>query len=233
MSLLWQSFEQADKFRGMLISPFPDSVGFAVINIAQADESKISSQEQDIASRITNIHRRSHFIAGRIAARKAIASKGFPNTNEILKAENGMPIWPAGLIGSISHTTDTAVACVTLRSSFQIISLDIEEKTREIRDDIARRILTEDEQAWLCEEAQPENQLLCVFSAKECVYKGLYPICLTTMNFKDVELHFDKTENKFTAKLLKSFHSSLQVGMTFVINCSADEQFLLTSLVIP
>src|SRR5688572_21941564 len=55
--------------------------------------------------------RRRDFILGRNCARKALAALGHGNA-VIERRGNGAPLWPDGIVGSITHTSGYAAALV-------------------------------------------------------------------------------------------------------------------------
>ena len=50
--------------------------------------------------------------------------------NEIQSSEHGFPIWPKGIVGSISHSKGTCLSAVAKSKDFQAIGVDIEQFNR-------------------------------------------------------------------------------------------------------
>lgn len=69
--------------------------------------------------------RQAEFFAGRLCARAAIEALDMPRT-QIEPGVLGAPTWPAGLIGSISHTSTLSVALVLSESQCCGVGIDME-----------------------------------------------------------------------------------------------------------
>ncbi|MFB7745348.1 hypothetical protein [Streptomyces sp. NPDC056132] len=70
--------------------------------------------------------RRREFLAGRAAAADALAHLGMPRRN-VSRTDRGVPVWPTGLVGSISHSRNWAVAIILDSAVTACCGLDIEE----------------------------------------------------------------------------------------------------------
>lgn len=55
--------------------------------------------------------RRREFLAGRAAAAEALAHGDMPR-HSVSRTDRGVPVWPPGVVGSISHSRTWAVAVV-------------------------------------------------------------------------------------------------------------------------
>ncbi|GAA0449100.1 hypothetical protein GCM10009544_09910 [Streptomyces stramineus] len=115
--------------------------------------------------------RRRDFLAGRGAARRALAAAGLP-AGEILR-EGRRPVLPAGSVGSISHSAGLAVALAAPAHRFRALGCDLE--LRGLPTAAAHVVLTPDEQTWAIgapTPAEAEHRLLAAFSAKEAAFKA-------------------------------------------------------------
>ncbi|MEU2872326.1 enterobactin synthetase [Streptomyces olivoreticuli] len=110
--------------------------------------------------------RRRDFLAGRLAARRALALAGLP-VGEIL-ADGRRPVFPEGSVGSISHSGGLAVALAAPASCFAALGCDLE--VRGLPVEAAHLVLSEDERVWM---AGSVRRLLFAFSAKETAFKAL------------------------------------------------------------
>ena len=132
--------------------------------------------------------RDTEFATGRLAAKQALAGVGVEGFT-VLKGDKGEPLWPAGVVGSISHTQDVCVASVSDADGLLGLGVDVE----------AQRILKANIQRVICREEElslhwhDDNELakLIIFSAKESVYKALYPTQQRFIGFKEVSVEFD------------------------------------------
>ncbi len=107
------------------------------------------------------------FLAGRRAAALALGAGGTVGIGA-----DGLPDWPAGWIGSITHTDDIAAAVVAPAAAAAIIGIDLERIVAPaLADELADLIAPEGLTA-----ANPRDvELTCAFSAKEALYKALFP----------------------------------------------------------
>ncbi|MPY23779.1 4'-phosphopantetheinyl transferase superfamily protein [Shewanella psychropiezotolerans] len=116
------------------------------------------------------------FLAGRLVARQALQQL----TNEphqVLSAYDRAPIWPSGIIGSITHTSTQAIAVTAYRRHHQIIGVDLENWIEtEVAREISSEIIDSRESELITHSKLEFNQgLTLLFSAKESLYKALYP----------------------------------------------------------
>jgi len=132
--------------------------------------------------------RRREFRAGRACARAALGALGLPPVALPVGPERE-PVWPAGVVGSISHAGGLCVAAVARRASFAGLGVDVE-TSEAVRRPLWRRIARHEELAWL-EEAparlggSPERWASFVFSAKESLYKAVRALVPLRLGFLD------------------------------------------------
>jgi len=118
---------------------------------------------------------------GRAAAAEALREIGAPAV-EIPTGPDRAPVWPAGIVGSIAHTADVAIAVTASSCSFRALGIDFESSERRIDARTTRRICTEEEKGRFDEP----RMLLALFCAKEATYKALAPLGAPRLGFKDV-----------------------------------------------
>ena len=129
--------------------------------------------------------RRREFAAGRGAARRALGLLGIPPT-PIPRADDRRPIWPRGIVGSISHAEGFAAAIVGRDEAFAGVGLDIEAAVP-LASDLHRHILTPTELR-ACAAAPMVGgapRCMAAFVAKEALYKAIYPITRRFFGFQD------------------------------------------------
>jgi 4'-phosphopantetheinyl transferase EntD len=114
--------------------------------------------------------RRRDFALGRACARAALAGLGHGEA-VIAKGDNGAPVWPAGIAGSITHTQDYAAALVGESSRFAGIGIDAE-RSGGVTRDLWPRLFSEAEQKMLGIHSDPLLAATLLFSAKEASYKA-------------------------------------------------------------
>ncbi|MFT4823321.1 MAG: 4'-phosphopantetheinyl transferase EntD [Halioglobus sp.] len=139
--------------------------------------------------------RRNEYSTGRLLAHQALNTLQFP-IDALLSGPKREPLWPAGIIGSIAHSDTYAVVAVSSNPQLRALGIDLE-RTGRAGEEILRRILTKAEQASL-----GDMDATLIFSAKEAVYKMLFPIVQKYVGFQDVEIRFDLNHSTFTTRYL-------------------------------
>ncbi|CNK94446.1 Phosphopantetheinyl transferase [Yersinia aldovae ATCC 35236] len=171
--------------------------------------------------------RRAEYLAGRFVARQVLnllAVRDYPLTNGVDRA----PVWPAGLIGSISHNSQRAICaaqiitpameCSVEPRSMHGLGLDIEALIAvERAKDLWPGILSEDEYRRLQEGPLPFNQLLTLaFSAKESLFKAIYPQLGRYFDFLEARfLSYSLTSGYFELQLLRELSDDFPAGRCF------------------
>lgn len=148
--------------------------------------------------------RRREFAGGRFCARKALSQLGIDNF-PLLPDADRVPIWPPGVVGSISHCAGFCGAAVARRETTIGLGVDVESA-----DPLARNLVP-----MVCTKLESERLTLLprpagaadwhklVFSAKESVYKAYYPLARTSLDFHDVDVVIEPGRGVFTAALVR------------------------------
>jgi 4'-phosphopantetheinyl transferase EntD len=167
------------------------SVALALARPREADD-KLTPEEALIA-REFRAARRATFSTGRSLARNAMAEIGVPAAS-VLRAPDGGPVWPPGCLGSISHSRDWVAAVAAQNQAYRGLGVDIEQRSR-VREHLFRRILTARELHALNKlaEAERPERATWIFSAKEAVYKAVYPTLRRYIGFAAVEVQMTRS----------------------------------------
>lgn len=152
--------------------------------------------------------RQREFSRGRFCAHQAIRRLG-ESVSPILAESSRKPIWPKGLLGSITHCKWYTAAVVGRTSDYEGIGIDVEENLP-LPEGVWGVITTADERwhyendmtGWASRSQVAWDRLW--FSAKESVYKAWS--CLTDqwLDFQDCTIRFDKTSASFCAEIRKA-----------------------------
>ncbi|ELR66767.1 4'-phosphopantetheinyl transferase entD [Photobacterium marinum] len=120
--------------------------------------------------------RRCEFLAGRICAQIALNQHDSSLCFDVGIDSDRSPCWPRGIIGSITHTSSVAAACIASTETHSNIGIDTESiLSREVCASIASEILTTKELYLLKEKALPKELFVTLaFSAKESIFKAIY-----------------------------------------------------------
>jgi 4'-phosphopantetheinyl transferase EntD len=114
--------------------------------------------------------RRREFTLGRACARSALAGLGHGDV-VIAKGDDGAPVWPAGIVGSITHTKGYAAALAGESRRFAGVGIDAERKGG-VTPELWPRLFTLAEQEILRAQLDPSLAATLFFSAKEASYKA-------------------------------------------------------------
>jgi 4'-phosphopantetheinyl transferase EntD len=143
--------------------------------------------------------RRREFVTGRACARQALERLGV-GTVPVARGDRGQPLWPAGVVGSITHC-DGYRACAVARSG-EVHSLGIDAEPRTaLPDDVLGAVASPLERARLGPDAAGYTDMV-LFSAKEAVYKAWFPLTGRWLGFEDVDMSVDTSDGTFRARLL-------------------------------
>ncbi|KUF10173.1 4'-phosphopantetheinyl transferase family protein [Pseudoponticoccus marisrubri] len=143
----------------------PDGIAFGVSG--PTDPASLWPEEASAVARAVP-GRRTEFAGGRAAARQAMQRLGLPPA-AVPSGTDRAPIWPAGLVGSLTHAEGTCLA--VLARSATCLSLGVDLERDQPLDPALHDEITRPEEV----SASSRRDLRLRFSAKEAVYKALYP----------------------------------------------------------
>ena len=138
-------------------------------------------------------HRAREYLAGRRALRAAIAAVGGIADDAGLEADDrGAPVLPPGLVGSISHKRELAVALAARDEGWRV-GVDLEQRGKRPFD-IARRVMTPPELAAIAhlDGAHRDHAVIRAFALKEAVYKAIDPFLRRYVGFLEVAVWPDE-----------------------------------------
>ncbi|MCZ0964303.1 4'-phosphopantetheinyl transferase family protein [Paracoccus benzoatiresistens] len=137
--------------------------------------------------------RQASFAAGRLAAKDALCRAAGRDIEPPGIDSDRLPAWPDGWVGSISHTDGIAAALVAPRRAARLLGLDVE---RIMTDGVASDIAPE-----VVPELSPGSsglplhvEVTRAFSAKEALYKALYPLTRQFRDFGAARVDWQKGE---------------------------------------
>jgi 4'-phosphopantetheinyl transferase EntD len=137
--------------------------------------------------------RRKEFSTGRWLAREGLSALGLP-AGAIPCGSAREPLWPADVVGSLTHSASMCAAVIGLGRDYRGVGLDLELSAAP-KADLADLIVSPTEPR----EYRLPVTLRLVFSAKESVYKCLYPIYSTFLDFQEIDIFFDRRKLTFSA----------------------------------
>jgi 4'-phosphopantetheinyl transferase EntD len=142
------------------------------------------------ANRIRDVNdaRRPDFLAGRRAAREALAQIGVVGGSVASGAHNE-PLWPNGTVGSISHSSGMAIAAVSHADTLSALGIDIEH-TGAVTSEVWPEVLLPSEIAFVKshQEVVANRVATAIFCLKEAFYKFQFPLSRHWLEFHDVHV---------------------------------------------
>lgn len=171
--------------------------------------------------------RKSEFRTGRYLTRLALEELGLAPC-AINSGPNRQPLWPRNVVGSISHCSKLCVSAIASSAKFQSIGIDVE-LNNPIPSNIHPMIFSSEESHSRA-HASPLRRLdLITFSAKESIFKCIFPLVGFYFDFQEVSLNINEEASTFTAHLPNRVTDEINI-MTIqgIFNISPDLIFSLT-----
>lgn len=162
------------------------------------DTTLFSEEEASLGRAVES--RRHDFITGRACARTALARLGIAPV-AIPTGRHGEPVWPRGVVGSITHCSGYRACAVARAADVASVGIDAE-PNKPLPDGVLEAVASEAERERLA-RAHPAISLdRVLFSAKESVYKAWFPLAGRWIGFEDVDLSIERETCQFRAQLL-------------------------------
>jgi 4'-phosphopantetheinyl transferase EntD len=174
---------------------FPPGVVAAELH-GPAEEGALSLDEARSCERFTG-KRVADFAAGRVCARRVLKELGYAHVPLLIGVDR-RPLWPSGIVGSISHT-DGFCAVVAARShDYLSIGVDAEIVGR-VGEDLWTNLFTPAELTLLRARpaAERATRASIVFSAKEAFYKCQFGVTAAWLDFTDVTVSLEESDAGF------------------------------------
>ncbi|MBY8881214.1 4'-phosphopantetheinyl transferase family protein [Actinacidiphila acidipaludis] len=154
--------------------------------------------------------RKGEFAAGRACARAALGALGLPPLPVPRDGDRGAPVWPRGVVGSITHCEGYRAAAVARSPEILTLGIDAEPHgplPEGVLDVVHSTAAEREALAALTEESPGLHWGRLLFSAKETVYKAWYPFHRRMLGFNEAELTFTRDPDAddrgaYTARLL-------------------------------
>lgn len=158
----------------MLELILPTAVAYAE-SFADVPESTLLPAELEALGAARHEGRRREFTTVRHCARRALADLGVPPV-AVLPGERGAPVWPQGVVGSMTHCAGYRAAAVASRTRVRAVGIDAEPH-EPLPGRVLGAIARAEERERLavltaeCPQVRWDRLLFCV---KESVYKAWF-----------------------------------------------------------
>ncbi|MEA2352703.1 MAG: hypothetical protein QOJ14_1117 [Thermoleophilaceae bacterium] len=167
-----------------------------------SEEAFLFPEEEAIVARAVESRRRA-FATARACARRALGALGLAPV-AIPRSEGRAPLWPDGVVGSITHCDGYRAAAVARAREVTALGIDAEPNAP-LRDGVLRLVASAEERARLADLAAADPAIAwdrLLFSAKESTYKAWFPLARRRLGFEDAELTIDAESGTFGIRLL-------------------------------
>ena len=161
----------------------------------------LQPQEQGLVSHAVD-KRKGEFGDARWCAHRALRELGVSPGEAILKGDSGMPLWPRGYTGSLTHTEGMRAAVAAPTGQIRSVGLDIE-PAEPLPDGVIGQIARETERRRVKKLMAQGNDVAdrLLFCAKEATYKCWFPLTRRWLGFEDAEIDI-RSDGTFVAYLL-------------------------------
>ncbi|TFH87219.1 4'-phosphopantetheinyl transferase superfamily protein [Billgrantia azerbaijanica] len=176
--------------------------------------------------------RQAEFVAGRRCARAALLDlTGRPDCPAM--GPERAPLWPTQVVGSISHCRDQAIALVGPTDRYRGLGIDLEQPfSASQSEDLGPLVLARGESAPWNAALHPFLVSLS-FSAKESLFKALFPLVQHRFDFAAAELIEWDLQGHAVLRLRNSLGGEWQPGVRFPVRHCRFQGLLLTRIAIP
>jgi 4'-phosphopantetheinyl transferase EntD len=179
--------------------------------------------------------RRREFAIGRQCARRALARLGITGL-PLLAGPDGAPLWPAGLVGSITHThAGPAGFCgVAVAARQEVAALGIDaEGADSLSPELWEFVLTDAEKRQLGGKPKPGHLAKLAFVAKEATLKAVLPFAGQPLDFRDIQVDLAPAEDGFSAEVLASVEKFPSWMRCCAGRFARHDQIILAAVLVP
>lgn len=182
-----------------LILP-PDTVG----EEARADlapGAPLPPAERDVVAGAAESRRR-EFATARACARQGLVRLGM-RPQPIGAGPRGEPLWPRGVVGSITHCAGYRGAVLGRTARIMAVGIDAE-PNRPLSAAVLEAVAVAREREWVDRLGAQEPSVSwdrLLFCVKEAVYKAWYPLTGRWLDFADVTVDVDPAAERFETRL--------------------------------
>ncbi|MFE5662134.1 4'-phosphopantetheinyl transferase, partial [Streptomyces sp. NPDC056517] len=158
-----------------------------------------AEEDEQLAEGVVDA-RWTEFATARMCARRALLGLGAV-PGPLLRGSRGEPLWPTGVVGSITHRAGYRAAVVGPAGATVALGIDAEPAVA-LRPGVLRRIALPEERARLAAlpsaPGLPWDTLL--FCVKEAAYKAWYPLARVPLGFHSAEVRFHPERSAVTVR---------------------------------
>lgn len=164
----------------------------------------------------------------RACAAEALFKLGGPVEQALFKvSDDRLPIWPKDWIGSISHSPVGAIAIVGKSSFTPVLGIDMH-WMRDLPADLsAFRLVAKRSEYAFVDRLSPTERHVLIFSAKEALYKALFPVIRDVLDFSAARVSAFSL-GTITLKLRHNWNHIFQKNREFIVRWSLCRDHVFT-----
>lgn len=192
-------------------------------NVDRFDDAWFIKENIDLPQRVkcSIPKRRAEYFVGRYLAKRCLAESGVHQF--VLSADsNQCPLWPENLLGSISHSNDAAICIVARKNDYAAVGVDTENwVSAAAAENFCKTLMSPTERQRLETTGGGLKHFTHIFSAKESIFKALYPAVGRYFNFYAVELiDMDLSQNLLCFELTENLAAVYSKGVPLRVRFS-------------
>ncbi|HEY9313319.1 4'-phosphopantetheinyl transferase [Williamsia sp.] len=134
--------------------------------------------------------RRKEFVTTRNCAREALGQLGIDPV-PIMRGENGEPLWPRQVVGSLTHCDGYRAAIAGYSMQVRSLGMDAEPHAP-LPEGVLDAVSLEPEREVLAKRDDSVHWDRLLFCAKEATYKAWFPLTKRWLGFEDAHITFER-----------------------------------------
>lgn len=177
--------------------------------------------------------RQREYYAGRLCARQALTAAGCLEIGVLSIGDDRLPQWPQGWRGSISHSGQWAMAIVATVDCNIALGIDVQRIESLDRMRMIGPLIAEaDELRCLASMMALPRAYSLLFSAKESLFKALYPHVRKYQNFDEARL-IQAKDGVLCFKLSNMWAPAWPSGTHIRVTYTSSTAYVMTAACIP
>jgi enterobactin synthetase component D len=173
--------------------------------------------------------RQREFLAGRDCAQQALSVAGCPAGPALPMGPDRLPVWPTDWLGSISHCATMACALVAPKTCYKALGVDVEcIMSEDLSTALGAMIATESELTHFSALGRPLGVTL-LFSAKEALFKALYPDVRRVLDFDAARLRY-VTAHAMALELTSDWSNTWRAGSVLAVRFAVRGTLVYTAV---
>ena len=208
-----------------------EPIAVSIVYDDEASSFQLSHEEQRISDVFKQEQSKVTFRSGRAAAKSALEKLGIANPPPVLRGERREPLWPEGVVGSITHDRGVSLAAVAWQQQVAGVGVDLLYVGEKDFLPHRRKFCTETEKQWLQTLGADESRFVAALgSMKESTFKAIYPQIKKPFWFHAAR--FEPQGSVFRGTLLRDLSPAYPRGYSFDARIAFLKDYVLSFVVV-